>query len=62
MIRVAVSLGAYAAVVTFPQHIATGETIYVRGAPGWPFSAITGVGIVASAVYCVALTLLEVAS
>ena len=47
MIGVAFSPVAGAVVVTFPQFMATGETICVRGAPGWPFSAVTGIGIVA---------------
>ena len=41
-----------AAVVAFPQLISTSKTIRVRGAPGWPFSAVdvAGVGVVASPV------------
>ena len=42
MIGVSFSIVTSAAVVTFSQFLATGETICVRGAPVWPFSAATG--------------------
>ena len=42
MIGVSFSVVASAAVVTFSQFVATGETICVRGAPVWPSSAATG--------------------
>ena len=50
MTGVAFSPVADAAVVTFSQIIATSEKICVRGAPGWSFSAVAGVGVVASSV------------
>ena len=51
MIGVSFSIVTGAAVVTFSQFLATGETICVRGAPVWPFSAITGVGVFAPPVF-----------
>ena len=52
MTGVAFSPVTGAAVVTFPQLIATSKTIRVRVAPGWPFYAVDvdGVGVVASPV------------
>ena len=52
MIGVAFSPVTVDAVVAFPQIIATSKTIRVRGAPGWPFSAVgvAGVGVVVSTV------------
>ena len=45
MIEVSFSIVTSAAIVTFSKFVATGETICVRGAPVWPFSAVTGVGV-----------------
>ena len=52
MIGVAFSPVTVAAVVAFPQLISTSKKIRVRGAPGWPFSAVdvSGIGVVASPV------------
>ena len=52
MIGVAFSPVTVAAVVAFPQLISTRKTIRVRGAPGWPVSAVdvAGVSVVASPV------------
>ena len=52
MIGVAFSPVTGADVVDFPQLVATGETICVRGAPGWTFYAVdvAGIGDVASPV------------
>ena len=47
MIWVSFSIVTGADVVTFSQFVATGKKIGVRGAPLWPFSAVTGVGVFA---------------
>ena len=47
MIGVSFSIVTGASIVTFSQFLATSETICVRGAPVWPFSAVTGVGVFA---------------
>ena len=51
VIGVSFSIVASAAVVTFSQFVATGETICVRGAPVWPFSAATGAAATGAVIF-----------
>ena len=57
MIVVSFSIVKSSAVVKFYQCVATGETICVRVAPVYSFSAVTGVGVFAPPV--LALSLLQ---